>query len=249
MAQLSLADPSIFYTPFPETSLQSGPRHLDASQATTVRPQQSVRMHPPGPVETLPLVDKFGPYTATPEDLIRARRHLRKESPRYAQLCDEAKKAVEADPRSASSRNRVGDDILITTLGTGSAIPSKYRNVSATLVSIPTIGHVLLDCGEGSLGQLRRMFGKEGLKQVYSELKMIFISHMHADHHLGLQAILEDRFAVSDFLLHSSWLTGRLDSPLHCTSWDRPESPWVCKNRHLGSWAQHEKHWKTSFSS
>ena len=95
-----------------------------------------------------------------------------------------------------------GADMRITTLGTGSAIPSKYRNVSAAMVENPDLlgdgqaGMILLDCGEGTLGQMRRMYGMQGMKRVYAELKMVFVSHMHADHHLGLQAILEDRFKV-----------------------------------------------------
>lgn len=55
---------------------------------------------------------------------------------------------------------------------------------------------MLLDCGEGTLGQMRRRWGSE-LPKIYAQLRMIFVSHMHADHHLGLSAILHDRFNVS----------------------------------------------------
>jgi hypothetical protein len=41
-------------------------------------------------------------------------------------------------------------------LGTGSAVPSKYRNVSAILLRLPRHGALMLDCGEGSYGQLVR---------------------------------------------------------------------------------------------
>jgi hypothetical protein len=41
-------------------------------------------------------------------------------------------------------------------LGTGSALPSKCRNVTGILVRISPSHTVILDCGEGSLGQLRR---------------------------------------------------------------------------------------------
>lgn len=112
-------------------------------------------------------------------------------------------KAVSAEFSRHSKRiNRPGDDIEISTLGTGSAIPSKYRNVSSTVLSIPNlykgqVGEILLDCGEGTLGQMRRKYGADGMYKLYAGLKMIFISHMHADHHLGLHSILEDRFRVS----------------------------------------------------
>jgi ribonuclease Z len=106
----------------------------------------------------------------------------------------------------------------IVFLGTGSAIPSKYRNVSSTFLRIDAETCILLDCGEGTLGQLRLQFGVDqqtrclddhvdtlssssssatspaeslsGLDQMLFQLSAIFISHMHADHHLGLQSIL-----------------------------------------------------------
>jgi ribonuclease Z len=71
--------------------------------------------------------------------------------------------------------------------------------VSSTLLDIPGLGGVLLDAGEGTLGQIRRRFGTAGMaEQIYPNLKMIFISHMHADHHLGLRLVLEDRLKVCE---------------------------------------------------
>ena len=82
-----------------------------------------------------------------------------------------------------------GDSEIIT-LGTGSALPSKYRNVSATLVRIPGWGNLLLDCGENTLGQLKRVFPPEEFEQMLKDLRMIWISHMHADHHLGTVSVI-----------------------------------------------------------
>lgn len=82
-------------------------------------------------------------------------------------------------------------DTEITPLGTGSALPSKYRNVSSTLIRVPGYGSYLLDCGENTLGQLRRAYGYEGAEKILSELRCIFISHMHADHHLGTMSIID----------------------------------------------------------
>lgn len=79
----------------------------------------------------------------------------------------------------------------IVALGTGSALPSKYRNVSATLARVPGYGGYLFDSGENTLGQLRRVFGDEGTLQVLRELRMIWISHMHADHHLGTTSVIK----------------------------------------------------------
>lgn len=48
------------------------------------------------------------------------------------------------------------DDLEIVFLGTGSSIPSKYRNVSSIYVNLFSKGGLLLDCGEGTLAQLKR---------------------------------------------------------------------------------------------
>ena len=49
---------------------------------------------------------------------------------------------------------------------------------------------ILLDAGEGCLGALRRRFGC-ATDAMVGGLELVWISHMHADHHLGLVAILE----------------------------------------------------------
>ncbi|CAI4217971.1 unnamed protein product [Parascedosporium putredinis] len=90
-----------------------------------------------------------------------------------------------------NERDIPNKDTEITPLGTGSALPSKYRNVSATLIRIPGYGSYLLDCGENTLGQLRRAYGYEETAQIMAELRCIFISHMHADHHLGTMSVIE----------------------------------------------------------
>ena len=82
-------------------------------------------------------------------------------------------------------------DAEIISLGTGSALPSKYRNVSSTLVRVPGIGSYLLDCGENTLGQLSRLYSAEQLSEMLQDLRLIWISHMHADHHLGLTAVIK----------------------------------------------------------
>lgn len=88
-------------------------------------------------------------------------------------------------------RNLPGSDAEIITLGTGSSVPSKYRNVSSTLVHVPGYGYYLLDCGENTIGQLKRVFGPEQLREVLRNLRMIWISHLHADHHLGTVSVIK----------------------------------------------------------
>ena len=95
-------------------------------------------------------------------------------------------KSTDANTHEVGTR----EDPEIITLGTGSALPSKYRNVSATLIRIPGHGNYLLDCGENTLGQLARVFDKQELEDVLRNLKFIWISHLHADHHLGTMSVL-----------------------------------------------------------
>uniref|UniRef100_A0A8C7VCM0 Zinc phosphodiesterase ELAC protein 2 n=1 Tax=Oncorhynchus mykiss TaxID=8022 RepID=A0A8C7VCM0_ONCMY len=77
-------------------------------------------------------------------------------------------------------------------LGTGSALPMKIRNVSGNLVNISATQSVLLDCGEGTFGQLCRHYG-DSVDETLAKISTVFISHMHADHHTGLLSLLFQR--------------------------------------------------------
>ncbi|XP_043819231.1 zinc phosphodiesterase ELAC protein 2 isoform X2 [Dromiciops gliroides] len=77
-------------------------------------------------------------------------------------------------------------------LGTGSAIPMKIRNVSSTLVNISSNQSLLLDCGEGTFGQLCRHYGDK-VDRILVNIAAVFVSHIHADHHTGLLNILLQR--------------------------------------------------------
>lgn len=81
-------------------------------------------------------------------------------------------------------------DVEVLTLGTGSSHPSQYRNVSSTLIRVPGCGSYLLDAGEATMNTLRRIYTKAELDEVLRDLRMIWISHMHADHHLGLTSVI-----------------------------------------------------------
>ena len=89
--------------------------------------------------------------------------------------------------------------------------------VLSTLIRIPFWGNILLDAGEGTWGQMARHFGlgnddENSAWQVLRDLKCIYISHMHADHHIGLAQILAKRQLVSDLLFLSGIKIQCLDS-------------------------------------
>jgi len=85
---------------------------------------------------------------------------------------------------------------VVTFLGTGSSSASKYRNVSGILVETEPGNFLILDCGEGTLGQLVRLRGRAGAEAVLRGLKAVWVSHLHADHHLGLISLLLYRQAA-----------------------------------------------------
>ena len=116
---------------------------------------------------------------ATPKDVLVLAKAIQSEI-----ASEEKQKIIE-------EQNLPSPDAEIICLGTGSALPSKYRNVSATLLRVPGSGSYLLDCGENTLGQLRRIYSPEELVEVLRDLKMIWISHMHADHHLGTVSVIK----------------------------------------------------------
>ena len=70
-------------------------------------------------------------------------------------------------------------------LGTTSAIPLKDRNVSGILVRRSQTASVILDCGESTSAQIRRRYGEEA-DEVFRSINLIFISHNHTDHHIGI---------------------------------------------------------------
>lgn len=96
------------------------------------------------------------------------------------------------------------DNVQIVTLGTGSALPSIHRNVLSNLLRIPYVNpktqqtefrSILLDGGEGTFGMLLRNYGHnncEQLKQILDEMCLIYLSHLHADHNLGIITVIRE---------------------------------------------------------
>ncbi|XP_067634811.1 ribonuclease Z, mitochondrial [Eurosta solidaginis] len=110
----------------------------------------------------------------------------------FPQLLSKLKSDLEALPPPSCT----AEYPKITFLGTGSCIPNKTRNVSAIMVQSTADAYMLLDCGEGTFGQIVRLYGKARAALVIRNLKAIYISHLHADHHIGLIGLLNERRAL-----------------------------------------------------
>ncbi|XP_029039212.1 ribonuclease Z, mitochondrial [Osmia bicornis bicornis] len=90
----------------------------------------------------------------------------------------------------------------IVMLGTGCSVPSKVRNTSGILLRIDENTSILLDCGEGTLGQIIRFYGFSESDNILRTIKAVYVSHMHADHHLGLIGLLDRRKQITDEKLY-----------------------------------------------
>jgi ribonuclease Z len=73
----------------------------------------------------------------------------------------------------------------ITFLGTSSGVPTRSRNVSSVALRLPQRAEFwMFDCGEGTQHQLLRSELKT------SQLRRIFVTHLHGDHIFGLMGLL-----------------------------------------------------------
>jgi len=74
-------------------------------------------------------------------------------------------------------------DLDVIFLGTGGSVPSARRNTAAVLVRRGG-DRILFDCGEGTQRQMQRSIG-------LVHVDAIFITHLHADHYLGLPGLIK----------------------------------------------------------
>jgi len=98
----------------------------------------------------------------------------------------------------------------VTFLGTGAAAPSALRSCSAIYAQLspgPSPEGVLIDCGEGALGKLLLQEAGGPSLDCVGGLLLIWISHLHADHHSGLPAVLAAR-------VRDASVAGRRQAPL-----------------------------------
>jgi ribonuclease Z len=96
-------------------------------------------------------------------------------------------------------RNHTSDtsrgELIFT--GTGAALPCKHRNVSGIFLRMANGNAMMFDVGESTVGQLLRSTSVDQHPiQTLKSIKAAWISHPHADHHLGLLRLLTERRMV-----------------------------------------------------
>lgn len=111
----------------------------------------------------------------------------------FGKIVDNLNEA-ESLSNSVDPTKNLKDQTETLVLGTGSAIPSSIRNVLCNIVRVPYITNggdsgfrtIVLDAGEGSFGTLQRTYKEKEVQMLLDEMRMIYLSHLHADHHLGI---------------------------------------------------------------
>lgn len=142
-------------------------------------------------------------YTSADFELVKPQQYwdsLYENTVRQLELGGNVLKESDAFTENNSERS-LKDSIEVVTLGTGSSLPSKYRNVISTLVRIPQVEgkmrSVIFDGGESTLYVLKRMYGTE-YKTILGQVEMIYLSHLHADHHLGIISLIKEWCSLKD---------------------------------------------------
>jgi ribonuclease Z len=74
-------------------------------------------------------------------------------------------------------------------------LPLMQRTVSAIYVRDTANGNagIMLDAGEGTWQQMVDHYGLPLAEQLLASLRVIFISHIHLDHNMGLLMLIEKR--------------------------------------------------------
>jgi ribonuclease Z len=113
----------------------------------------------------------------------------------------EAKRLLIDNLTEAVSNQTQSNGELVFT-GTASSLPCKYRNVTGMALKADNGNWFLLDVGESTIGNLLRTHGDLGDEESpLARIRGVWISHPHADHHLGIIRLLQDRRSGDPLIL------------------------------------------------
>lgn len=154
----------------------------------------------PGMAEKLPSAHEIAAFEAK-HDLSADR----SPAPGIAALAAAARAAA---PSSALAMLLApGENVGVVMLGTGAAQPSKYRNVSGSMVVFRrpdgSTGGLLVDCGEATALALTTFFTRAELADLLlspastaaqgrqGRTAHVFLTHNHGDHHFGVWGVAQ----------------------------------------------------------
>ncbi|KAG0341979.1 tRNAse Z trz4, mitochondrial, partial [Podila humilis] len=207
--KLSKLNDTIFPVPFydntPSCKIALDNNNTNEANKLKIQVAKNMVMFGVEPTVGFDFSEKVGPIVL-PKDFQELEKHNSVALKEYSEQADAVLEDIAMQQQhhpvadSMSGQDYPGSNVSLTALGTGSSRPSKYRNVSSTLLDIPERGSILLDVGEGTYGQMFRHFGgnkrnsnqRDSVEDRLKNLKGIFISHLHADHHLGIVTILSE---------------------------------------------------------
>ncbi|KAJ2641315.1 hypothetical protein GGF44_002178 [Coemansia sp. RSA 1694] len=210
-ASMATVDPRVYVLPQstsqPELPLASFLDHANASTASSlavfeVEPKANLDT---SRVRTLLTPEEMLERAKAAQPASTAATSTSEPSAEFVALAEQCNTAGPDDASGCSSRQAdqpIGE-LIVCPIGTGSSVPGIYRNVSANIVSVEGYGGIVLDCGESTVSLLKRFLGhphrnthNTRIAQTFSEfvssVKLLYISHMHADHHLGAIMLLRE---------------------------------------------------------
>lgn len=79
---------------------------------------------------------------------------------------------TEINAKTKALGDKIEEYPKLVMLGTGSSIPHKIRNASGILFQIDQETSILLDCGEGTLNQIIRLYGEEKAEKIVKSIKV-----------------------------------------------------------------------------
>ena len=108
------------------------------------------------------------------KEMLEGAKVLQEDKEEYARGITEALEVARTYKTEGGDRSESDEEKypLVTFLGTGSSVPSKYRNVTGIMVETQPGSFIIMDCGEGTLGQLVRLHGVEVRKLLLAKFSL-----------------------------------------------------------------------------